>query len=207
MVHNVDLYISSCRIFRYSNIQPFDPFSIQFLNQSFTCIYRCIFGTSCLVQYQCNYRKEAMHDFLIHFIQMSCLECTIRFFLFPSLRIYSFLHYAGIAMVVGGQVIRTLSMITCGDNFHHFVQTTHPPDHKLVTSGIYRFLRHPSYVGFFYWCVGMQVTLGNIICSILFTMAARIFFHQRIAFEERILLQNYPRDYPQYRKTTFLGIP
>ncbi len=98
-------------------------------------------------------------------------------------------------------------MITCGENFNHLIQVSHSSDHSLVTHGIYRFLRHPSYVGFFYWCVGMQIMVGNICCSILFTLATRIFFHQRIAFEETILLKNYPLEYPQYIQATYLGIP
>ncbi|CAN0453530.1 unnamed protein product, partial [Hapterophycus canaliculatus] len=29
--------------------------------------------------------------------------------------------------------------------------------HQLVTSGVYRFLRHPSYFGWFWWSLGTQV--------------------------------------------------
>jgi len=135
------------------------------------------------------------------------MECGIRFFLFPSFGIHNLLQYIGIGLVIFGQAIRTSSMITCGENFNHFIQVSQSSDHALVTHGIYRFLRHPSYVGFFYWCIGMQIMLGNIICSILFTIAARMFFQQRIAFEEDLLLKHYPIDYPKYIKITYIGIP
>ena len=32
-------------------------------------------------------------------------------------------------------------------------------DHLLITTGIYAHMRHPSYVGWFYWSVGTQVSI------------------------------------------------
>ena len=48
-------------------------------------------------------------------------------------------------------------MFTAGSNFNHVVQNEKSETHTLVTSGVYAWFRHPSYVGWFYWSIGTQV--------------------------------------------------
>lgn len=42
------------------------------------------------------------------------------------------------------------------------VQCEKNAGHVLVTHGVYSIFRHPSYVGWFYWSIGTQVSSGNI---------------------------------------------
>lgn len=71
----------------------------------------------------------------------------------------------------------------------------------------YKIFRHPSYVGFYYWAVGTQLLLGNVLHTILFAIAAWMFFKRRIPYEEEALMQLFPQEYPEYVKTTYVGIP
>ena len=71
----------------------------------------------------------------------------------------------------------------------------------------YSIFRHPSYVGFYYWAVGTQLLLGNVVCTVLFAIAACMFFQRRIPYEEEALLQLFPEEYPDYVKRTYVGIP
>ena len=71
----------------------------------------------------------------------------------------------------------------------------------------YKIFRHPSYVGFFYWAVGTQLLLGNVLHAFLFALAARAFFSRRIPYEEEALMQLFPDEYPDYVKRTYIGIP
>jgi len=71
----------------------------------------------------------------------------------------------------------------------------------------YKILRHPSYVGFYYWSVGTQLLLGNALHTVLFAIAAWMFFRRRIPFEEEALVQLFPEEYPAYVKQTWIGIP
>lgn len=78
-------------------------------------------------------------------------------------------------------------------------------DHVLVTDGIYqydsvnfafrhtehdayrsnfRYLRHPSYFGWFWWSVSMAVLLANPITIVAFIYASWHFFADRIPYEE-----------------------
>ena len=78
----------------------------------------------------------------------------------------------------------------------------------LVTSGIYSFFRHPSYVGWIIWSVSTQLVLGNFICFIGFIYAGYVFFKDRIPYEEETLLANFGDKYVAYMKEVpASGIP
>mmetsp|Transcript_5856 Transcript_5856/g.11075 ORF Transcript_5856/g.11075 Transcript_5856/m.11075 type:complete len:124 (+) Transcript_5856:730-1101(+) len=110
-------------------------------------------------------------------------------------------------LVVLGQSIRSLAMITCGESFNHIVQHSKKNNHVLIQNGIYKYLRHPSYFGFFYWSIGTQLLLGNMISAVMFAIASWFFFHRRIPYEEATLLKMFPDEYPTYRIRTYIGIP
>lgn len=98
-------------------------------------------------------------------------------------------------------------MAIAGTNFNHTVQTKRNEGHTLVTSGIYGWLRHPSYFGFFWWGVGTQVVLGNVLCGMAYTVILWSFFRSRIRKEEELLVKFFGDDYERYRKHTRVGIP
>ena len=89
----------------------------------------------------------------------------------------------GFTMIALGQAVRTMAMIRAGSNFNHIVQTKQKQDHVLVTEGIYRILRHPSYFGFWWWGLGTQVMLGNGICLVGYAVVLWRFFNHRIGGE------------------------
>ncbi|CAB9527426.1 isoprenylcysteine O-methyltransferase [Seminavis robusta] len=135
----------------------------------------------------------------------SATEFWARFCLCPSMRAPIFM--VGLAMVIFGQVTRAVAMATCGASFNHLIQTSKKDNHVLVTHGIYSYLRHPSYVGFYYWAIGAQILLNNILHSILFAVATTIFFRRRIPYEEESLMHYFPDQYACYAASTWVGIP
>lgn len=137
---------------------------------------------------------------------ISWSELVIRFFFCPFIN-STLLSVLGFSLVVIGQATRSLAMITCGESFNHIIQHSKKKNHVLVQTGIYRYLRHPSYFGFYYWSIGTQLVLGNFISTILFTIASWMFFHRRIPFEEQTLLKLFPEEYPDYKSKTIIGIP
>merc|ERR1712187_349650 len=98
-------------------------------------------------------------------------------------------------------------MVHCGKNFDHIVMTEKKSNHELVTNGIYAYLRHPSYFGWFYWTVCSQLLLANPICTIGFAVAAHKFFSGRIPPEEHVLAKIYGQRYLDYASRTPIGIP
>ena len=78
----------------------------------------------------------------------------------------------GLLMVIGGEFLRKLAMWTASTNFNHHIRFLREDGHVLVTHGIFAVFRHPSYVGWFYWCIGTQVILLHLITSSLLIVAS-----------------------------------
>ncbi|KAI7154565.1 prenyl cysteine carboxyl methyltransferase-like protein Ste14 [Hortaea werneckii] len=113
----------------------------------------------------------------------------------------------GFLLVFAAQVVRSVAMATAGTNFNHTPVQTRKEDHELVTQGIYSWLRHPSYFGFFWWALGTQVLVGNKVCLIGYLIVLWWFFYRRIIAEESTLVKFFGEDYEKFRKRTPTGIP
>jgi len=113
----------------------------------------------------------------------------------------------GFLLCFGGQTIRTLAMYTAGTNFHHQIREEKEKGHKLVTFGVYQYLRHPAYFGWFWWSIGLPILVCNPISLIVFAYASWRFFSDRIPDEESTLIQFFGDDYKRYTAQTPVGIP
>ena len=94
----------------------------------------------------------------------------------------------GFVMILCGQYARSAAMARAGKSFNHLVQSTKKDDHVLVTTGIYAFSRHPSYMGFFWWGIGTQLVMGNHICLPAYAFVLWTFFASRIRSRSPICL-------------------
>ena len=113
----------------------------------------------------------------------------------------------GIVMVIASQIMRSCAMMKCGESFNHYIQTLKKENHVLVTDGIYRWFRHPSYTGFYYWSIGTQLVLHNRVSGLLFAVAGWKFFSQRIPYEERSLIRLFGDQYYDYVRRSYICIP
>ena len=99
------------------------------------------------------------------------------------------------------------SRYTAASNFNHQIESNKRDDHELVIHGIYSILRHPSYFGWFWWCVSIQLTLMNPISICTWSYASWYFFKMRIEYEESTLVDQFGEKYLDYAKSTSVGIP
>ncbi|RDA84185.1 hypothetical protein CP532_0283, partial [Ophiocordyceps camponoti-leonardi (nom. inval.)] len=113
----------------------------------------------------------------------------------------------GFVLIILGQAVRSVAMLQAGASFNHRVQTRKAGSHKLVTTGIYAVLRHPSYFGFFYWSLGTQLVLGNVFCFAAYAAVLWNFFRVRIGMEESKLVEFFQDDYVQYRRRVRTMLP
>lgn len=98
-------------------------------------------------------------------------------------------------------------MIHANNNFSHVLAWKKRTDHKLVTDGVYAWVRHPSYVGFAYWALGTQLMLGNKLALLGFAGILWLFFSRRIRAEEGALVEFFGQEYKEYRKKVGTGLP
>lgn len=138
------------------------------------------------------------------------VEATVTSVWFPEWQAKfspAWLQGFGFALIIIGQIFRSLAMATAGTNFNHKVQRKRAIGHQLVTTGIYGVLRHPSYFGFFWWAIGTQLLVGNAVCLAGYAFVLWRFFSRRIQGEELYLVGFFGDEYVQFRKRTKVGIP
>lgn len=138
------------------------------------------------------------------------LECIVTSVFFPSWQSRISNTYTivlGLGMMIFGQTTRSTAMATAGTNFNHTVQTKRSEGHVLVTHGIYAYFRHPSYLGFFWWGIGTQVVIGNLLCFLAYTAILWGFFRSRIRKEEELLVKFFGEEYSNYKDRTSVWIP
>ncbi|PON54680.1 Protein-S-isoprenylcysteine O-methyltransferase [Trema orientale] len=137
----------------------------------------------------------------------SLLEYVVEVLLLPELKEHWWISYLGLALVIIGEIVRKLAIITAGIAFTHLIRTHRDERHELVTHGIYRYMRHPGYSGFFIWSVGTQIMLCNPFSTIGFAIVVWRFFYQRIPYEEFFLRGFFGARYDEYAKRVSSGVP
>ncbi|EAA57948.1 hypothetical protein AN6162.2 [Aspergillus nidulans FGSC A4] len=146
----------------------------------------------------------------------AALECLLGYVFFPHDSYFKFTASVGgvkvqavlgLFLMILGQTVRTLAMAQAGSNFNHTVQVERKEGHTLVQHGVYSVLRHPSYFGFFWWGLGTQLVLGNVVCFVGYAVVLWKFFNNRIQREERFLIAFFGNEYVEYKKRTIIGIP
>ena len=113
----------------------------------------------------------------------------------------------GVVLVVAGEAMRKAAILQAGPSFTLQVQSKRRQEHTLVTNGVYRFVRHPAYLGWTAWAVGTQLVLGNPICTLLFYVLAHRFFKDRIPEEERHLRAFFGARWDAYASATPTYLP
>jgi protein-S-isoprenylcysteine O-methyltransferase len=137
----------------------------------------------------------------------SWLEFSLEVYFVPQMKVYRVLWAMGATMCFSGEMLRKISMITASKSFSHLVQFTRTEDHVLITHGVYSLMRHPSYVGWFWWSIGTQIILANPICTLVYTLTSWKFFNDRIHMEEATLLSFFGDDYYKYQQKVPTGLP
>jgi len=137
----------------------------------------------------------------------TAIEFWLEYLLLPSLKGHLWLISIAAILAIGSISIRIAGMAHCGENFDHIVMTSKKEGHQLITDGIYSYLRHPSYFGFYYWSVTAQILLGNPLMTVAVAIISRKFFADRIPPEEEVLVKIYGEQYKAFGARTPILIP
>ena len=140
----------------------------------------------------------------------SWIEYAIEFRINPDIKRMRWFGASGIGVMICivGDLIRKIGMFHAGANFNHIIQETKTKEHELITNGIYSFVRHPSYLGWFLFSMGTQLILCNPISFFVYIIITWRFFSDRIYVEESLLLQFFGKEYSEYQKSVpYTGVP
>jgi protein-S-isoprenylcysteine O-methyltransferase Ste14 len=109
----------------------------------------------------------------------------------------------GLALFLLGLAVAVWARMNLGKNWG--MPMTRKDSPELVTTGPYRYVRHPIYSGFILAMLGTALAL-DLIGLIVFALVGAYFVYSATV-EERTMTARFPAEYPTYKSSTKMLIP
>ena len=138
---------------------------------------------------------------------LGLMLAIIAAFWLPRLPMFAFVRFApvnaalssiGVMLCVGGMLVLVWARQHLGRNWSQAV--ANKVGHELVTSGPYRYVRHPMYAGGLIACTGSAIACGGVFVFLLIILGA--LFLWRVGAEDALMARQFPSQYPDYRRRT-----
>jgi protein-S-isoprenylcysteine O-methyltransferase len=112
---------------------------------------------------------------------------------------------AGVALLITGMLLRWWSIAILGRLFT--VNVAIRESHRLIESGPYRYVRHPSYSAILLAYLGIALGLGNAVSLLIIMVGSTALLLNRIRVEEAVLVMGLGQSYRDYMSRTRRLIP
>lgn len=113
-------------------------------------------------------------------------------------------RWIGIALTILGGVLRLWPVFVLGRRFSGLVAIQ--PGHTLVTTGLYRHVRNPSYLGMLVGSLGWALVFRSV-AGVIITALLLVPLVARMHAEERLLAARFGAEYAAYRARTWRLLP
>jgi protein-S-isoprenylcysteine O-methyltransferase Ste14 len=113
-------------------------------------------------------------------------------------------RWLGFALFAIGGVLRMAPVFVLGRRFSGLVAIQ--PDHRLVTDGLYRVIRNPSYLGLIINALGWALAFRSLV-GVGLAALMMIPLVARMNSEERLLADQFGAEYEAYRARTWRLVP
>jgi protein-S-isoprenylcysteine O-methyltransferase Ste14 len=124
---------------------------------------------------------------------------------FAALRGVDWLRPLAITVLLLGLAIRLAAIFTLGKSFSANVAIR--TEQKVRRTGLYRLVRHPSYLGLLLIFLAVGLRSANLVSFAVMLIPPTIAILYRIYVEEAALLQAFGEDYADYVRVTKRLIP
>lgn len=111
----------------------------------------------------------------------------------------------GFALFLTGVVVRAAAIAQLGR--FHTAAVAIQDGHRVVCTGLYRRIRHPSYLGACLVFLGFGLALGNGLSAAAVLLTALVGYVYRIRVEEKMLLELLGAEYRAYCGRTHRFLP
>jgi len=112
---------------------------------------------------------------------------------------------AGVLCLVAALWLFYRSHADLGTNWSITLQVRE--QHRLITRGVYRRVRHPMYLALFVYSVGQALALPNWIAGPSYLVTFGILYAFRVGAEERMMLAQFGDEYVAYMARTKRLVP
>lgn len=114
-------------------------------------------------------------------------------------------NHGGLALIIGGLAVMLVAQITLWRSYSSTLVIRE--DHQLITHGIYRFVRHPIYLGGLTAVIfGIPVFTSSLYGFLVLIVLIPVILN-RIGMEERLLIEEFGDEYRSFQKTARKLIP
>jgi protein-S-isoprenylcysteine O-methyltransferase Ste14 len=113
-------------------------------------------------------------------------------------------RWLGAALYIIGGILRIWPVFVLGRRFSGLVAIQ--PGHTLVTEGIYRTVRNPSYLGLLVMALGWALAFRSLV-GVMLALLNIVPLVARIRSEEALLLSQFGEEYAAYRARTWRLVP
>lgn len=113
--------------------------------------------------------------------------------------------FAGVACIALGLWFLYRSHADLGTNWSITLEVRE--QHRLVTQGVYRRIRHPMYLALLLYSIGQALVLPNWLAGPSYLVAFGLLFVLRVGPEERMMLEEFGKDYEAYMARTKRLVP
>lgn len=115
------------------------------------------------------------------------------------------INFVGFCMIWAGLVLRIYAITMLSRYFSNPVKIQ--SDHRLIDTGIYGVIRHPSYTGAIMTIVGTVLWLGATATLPFSVVLIGLAYYHRISQEENLLTQHFGDQYKAYCQKTGSLLP
>jgi protein-S-isoprenylcysteine O-methyltransferase Ste14 len=113
-------------------------------------------------------------------------------------------NLVGLGLFVIGVYIRVMAVRTLDKYF--LTDLTTLQNHRLVKHGVYKYIRHPAYLGTLLFSIGVPLIFSSHY-GFLLMLALFPCYLYRIRLEESVLLEKFGDEYREYKKKTKKVVP
>ena len=113
--------------------------------------------------------------------------------------------WIGTAVFAGSVLMLWRSHADLGRNWSATLQIL--GQHSLITTGVYRYIRHPMYTAHLLWAIAQGLLLSNWLAGWAFLVLSVPLYIVRIPKEEQMMLDHFGEEYRAYQSQTGRLIP
>ncbi|SFJ19442.1 protein-S-isoprenylcysteine O-methyltransferase [Thermoflavimicrobium dichotomicum] len=155
-------------------------------------------------------RKTTLEIFLLSLMSVGMLVIPLIYVFTPLLSFadYQLPSWAGWIGVVVSFVALWLFWRSHSDLGRNWSPTLElRKGHQLITSGVYKYVRHPMYAASLMWGVAQVLLLHNWIAGWSPLLSLMLMYFLRVSREEQMMLDQFGEEYQSYMNRTGRIIP
>lgn len=154
-------------------------------------------------------KHERREKFLYYLVSLGLVPIFIYLFtswtdtfhlLFPA-----WVRWSGAVIILTGDLLFVWSHRALGRNWSPVLEIR--KEHTLVTSGPYKFIRHPMYAAIFIIGTGISLLSSNWIVALSYMLPVICMYLVRISDEEKMMTEQFGDEYREYMRNTNRLIP